>query len=65
MAASVALPDATGASFTGVMVSFNATVAVEIWVDPPVAPVKLIVAPLVIVWPLSIRLALSAVADPL
>ena len=55
----------TGASFTGLMVSLKATVADEICVVPPVAPVRLIVAPLVIVRPLSIKLALSAVAEPL
>ena len=57
--------DSTGASFTALMVSLKATAAVEIWVEPPVAPVRLRTAPLVIVWPLSIRLAVSAVADPL
>ncbi len=55
----------TGASFTAVMVSLNATVADEISVAPPVAPVRLSVAPLLMVWPLSIRLAPSAVAAPL
>ncbi len=64
-AANVALPDATGASFTGLMVSLSATVADEICVVPPVAPVKLSVPPLLIACPLSIRLALSAVAAPL
>ena len=44
IAASVALPDATGASFTAVMVSESATVADEICVVPPVAPVRLMVA---------------------
>ena len=47
IAASVALPVATGASLTAVMVSDSATVAEEMCVVPPVAPVRLSVAPLV------------------
>src|SRR3954463_2687342 len=64
-AASVAVPLATGASFTALIVSDSATVALEICVVPPVAPVRLIVEPLVIARPLSIRFALNAVAGPL
>src|SRR5215467_6444088 len=39
----------SGASFTAVMLSDSATVAAEICVVPPVAPVRLSVAPLVMV----------------
>lgn len=52
-----------GASLMGLMVSFSAAVAAEICVVPPVVPVRSSVVPLVIACPLSIRLALSAVAQ--
>src|SRR5262245_52677325 len=65
-AASVALPLATGASLADVTISDSATVPDEICVGPPVNPVRLTTAPLLIAGPpLSIRLALSAVAAPL
>jgi len=53
------------ASTQAITYAFSATVAAEIWVVPPVAPVRSSVAPLVMLWPLSIRLTLSAVAEPL
>ena len=49
IAAKVALPEAIGASLTAVMVSESATVPDEMCVMPPVAPVRLMVAPLVMV----------------
>src|SRR5258706_183827 len=65
IAARVAAPDATGASLTAVTVSDRATTPEEMWVVPPVAPVRSRATPLVMLWPLSIRLALRPGAGPL
>ena len=51
-----------GAWFTCEIECVRATLAVETCVVPPVAPVSDTTAPVVIVCPLSIRFALSAVA---
>ena len=50
---------------TGLIVWESSTGSAETRVAPPVAPVRLTSAPLVIDWPLSIKLTLSAVASPL